>query len=42
MTSRIGLYLNKDEIEEIFERASLDGKVISFEDFEYFMKKDEY
>ena len=38
---QIGVFLNKDELDDIFEKASKDGKVISYEDFEFFMKKDE-
>jgi hypothetical protein len=38
----LGIFMSKDDIDEIFEKASSDGKVISFEDFEFFMKKGEY
>lgn len=38
---QLGLFLNKDELDEIFDKASTDKKVITYEDFEFFMKKDE-
>ena len=38
---QLGIFLNKDDMDEIFEKASGDGKVISYEDFEFFMRKDE-
>lgn len=42
MSTSLGIFLTKDEIDEIFEKASTDGKFISYEDFEFFMRKDEY
>jgi centrin-1 len=40
---QLGMALNKDELDEIFDKASTDSerKVITYDDFEFFMKKDE-
>ena len=34
--------MSKDDLDEMFEKASSDGRVISYEDFEFFMRKNEY
>lgn len=41
MATQLGIFLNKDDLDLMFEKASSDGKVISYDDFEFFMKKDE-
>jgi hypothetical protein len=42
MANTLGIFLTKDDLDEMFEKASTDGKVIGYEDFEFFMRKDEY
>lgn len=41
VANSIDVFLNKEELDEIFEKASTDGRVISYDDFEFFMRKDE-
>ena len=42
MAMELGYFLSKDDVDEIFERASSDGENITFEDFHFFMKKNSY
>ncbi|CDW76975.1 ef hand family protein [Stylonychia lemnae] len=35
----IDIFLNREDLDEVFRKASTDNKVISYEDFEFFMKK---
>ena len=39
--SELEIFLSKEELDDIFMKASSDGKVISYEDFEFFMRKEE-
>ena len=41
MATQLGLFLNKDDLDLMFLKASTDGKVITYDDFEFFMKKDD-
>ncbi len=41
MANQLGIFINRDDLDSMFEKASSDGKVISYDDFEFFMKKDE-
>ncbi len=41
MANQLGIFLNKDDLDDMFEKASSDGKVISYDDFEFFMRKDD-
>jgi len=42
MNSELGQHASREEVDEVFSKASLDGKVITFDDFMSFMKKDYY
>lgn len=41
MIEKLEIFLNKDELDDIFFKASKDGQVISYEDFEVFMRRDD-
>jgi Ca2+-binding EF-hand superfamily protein len=38
--SRAGLYVLKDKIDEVFEKAASDGERLRFSDFAFFMRKE--
>ena len=39
IAATIDIFLNREDLDDIFLKASSDKKVISYEDFEFFMKK---
>eukprot|EP00347_Sterkiella_histriomuscorum_P003994 403362156 len=41
MADQLEIFLNKDDMDDIFLKASSDGSVISYDDFEFFMRRDD-
>ena len=40
MAEQLDVFLNKDDLDEIFAKASKNGEAITYDDFEVFMKRD--